>query len=83
MSEQARGAARLRLAARGRVLAWAQADALGSLTELERAEFLLRRLHPTLTADQLRQILEQLAAAQTEGMWHGFARPPVWGEDGR
>jgi hypothetical protein len=75
MTVEARGAARLRLSARARLLAWQQADAAGPLSHLARAEFLLRRLYPTLPEASLRQIVEQLAEAQARGEWHGFQRP--------
>ena len=48
MSPQARGEVRLRLAARGKLLAWQQVDAMAPASELKRAELLLRRLYPTL-----------------------------------
>lgn len=75
MDGQARGAERLRLAARGRLLAWQQVDAMAPRSELERAELLLRRLHPSLPEASLQQILQQLAAAEAAGEWHGFRRP--------
>jgi hypothetical protein len=76
MDAQARGRERLRLSTRGRLLAWAQADAAGPMmSELERAEFLLRCLYPELSATSLAQILGQLAEAQARGEWHGFRRP--------
>ncbi len=81
MPASARGAVRLRLAARGRLLAWRQADAAGPMTELARAEFLLRRLYPTFPEVQLRQVLDQLAAAEAAGTWHGFQRPEPLPED--
>ena len=57
------------------MLAWQQADAMGPLSALEQAEFLLRRLHPTLSEASLRQILDQLGAAAAAGLWAGFERP--------
>lgn len=75
MSPGAREAERVRLSTRGRLLAWQQADAMGPMNELERAEFLLRRLHPTLPEAALRQILAQLAEAEAAGTWLGFRRP--------
>ena len=75
MDGQARGAERLRLAARGRLLAWQQVDAMAPRSELERAELLLRRLHPSLPEAALQQILRQLAASESAGEWHGFRRP--------
>jgi hypothetical protein len=81
MDANQRQAARRRLAQRGRLLAWAQADAAGPMTELERARFLLRRLHPTLAETSLRQILDELAEAEARGDWHGFRRPDPLAED--
>lgn len=75
MDARARGEQRLRLSMRARLLAWQQADAMGPMSELERAEFLLRRLHPTLPEVSLQQIMEQLADAEAAGSWHGFQRP--------
>ncbi len=70
-----RGAVRLRLAARGKLLAWCQVDAMAPTTDLERAELLLRRLYPTLPERSLEQMLAQLAEAEAAGTWHGFQRP--------
>jgi hypothetical protein len=75
MGAQARGDERLRLAARGKLLAWQQVDAMAPASELERAEFLLRRLYPTLPERSLQQVLAQLAEAGAAGSWHGFQRP--------
>jgi hypothetical protein len=75
MSSQARGDVRLRLAARGKLLAWQQVDAMAPASELERAELLLRRLYPTLPERSLQQVLVQLAEAEAAGAWHGFQRP--------
>ena len=75
MDAEARGAVRLRLSTRALLLAWQQSDAMGPMSEMERAEFLLRRLYPTLPEAPRRQILEQLATAQAAGNWHGFRRP--------
>ena len=55
MSAQARGDVRLRLAARGKLLAWQQVDDMAPASELERAELLLRRLYPTLPEPSLQQ----------------------------
>jgi hypothetical protein len=75
MDGQARGAERLRLTARAKLLAWRQVDAMSPTSELQRAELLLRRLHPTLAERSLQQILRQLAVAEAAGTWHGFDRP--------
>jgi hypothetical protein len=81
MTVEERQAVRLRLAARGRLLAWRQADAADLRTELERAEFLLKRLHASLPELALRQILDRLAEAQARGEWGGFRRPKDEGQD--
>ncbi len=75
MSLEARNAERLRLRTRAVLMAWQMADSAGPMTELERAEFLLRRLHPTLPRAALRQIMRQLESAHLAGEWHGFRRP--------
>ena len=75
MSLEARNAERLRLRSRAVLMVWQMADAVGPMTELERAEFLLRRLHPTLPETALRQIMRQLEAAQLADEWQGFRRP--------
>jgi hypothetical protein len=75
MTAKARGDVRLRLAARGKLLAWQQVDAMSPASELERAELLLRRLYPTLHERSLQLILDQLAAAEASGTWHGFQPP--------
>jgi hypothetical protein len=75
MTAEARGQVRLRLASRGKLLAWQQVDALDPATELQRAELLLRRLYPTISERSLRQLLAQLAEAEAAGTWHGFQRP--------
>ena len=75
MSVEQRQGVRVRLAERARLLAWQQADAAGPMTELERAQFLLRRLYPSMPEAALQQVLEQLAAAEARGAWDGFRRP--------
>jgi hypothetical protein len=75
MSIEERQAVRMRLTARGRLLAWQQVDAAGPTTEPERAELLLRRLYPTMPGSALVQIIDQLAEAQARGDWGGFRRP--------
>jgi hypothetical protein len=75
MTAEARGQVRLRLAMRGKLLAWQQVDAMAPATELERAELLLRRLYPGLPERSLRQVLVQLAEAEEAGTWRGFQRP--------
>ena len=75
MSVEQRQGVRVRLAERGRLLAWRQAAAAGPMTELERAQSLLRRLYPSMPEAALRQVLEPLAAAEARGTWHGFRAP--------
>jgi hypothetical protein len=72
---EARQAERLRLKMRGLLLAWQQTDEARLTTDLERAEFLLHRLYPTMPDQALWQIMEQLALAEASGNWHGFQRP--------
>jgi hypothetical protein len=75
MTAEARGRVRLRLAARGKLLAWQQVDAMAPATELERAELLLRRLYPGLPEPTVQRFLAQLAEAEEAGTWQGFQRP--------
>ena len=72
----------VRLRRVGFLKVWQQADAAGPMTDLERAEFLLRRLYPTFPEIGLRQVLDQLAAAEAAGTWHGFQRPDPLPNDG-
>lgn len=62
---------------------WQQADAAGPMSQLERAEFLLRRLYPSFPEVQLRQVLAQLAAAEAAGTWSGLRRPEPFDEQER
>lgn len=55
-------------------LVWAQADRAGSMTELERARFLLRRLYPDLEGPPLDAIMDSLEAEWAAGSWTGFRR---------
>jgi hypothetical protein len=75
MDPEARQRERTRLSERERLLAWTQADAAGPRNEMERAESLLKRLHPEMSEASLRQIMDQLADAASTGAWHGFKRP--------
>lgn len=75
MDLRARQAERMRLTMRARLLAWAHADGAGPTNELERAELLLRRLYPDMPEASMREVLEQLEAAQARGEWQGFERP--------
>lgn len=54
---------------------WAAADRAGPMTELERARFLLRRLHPDLEGPRLEAIMTRLEAEWAGGTWTGFRRP--------
>ena len=51
------------------------ADAAGTMPELDRAIFVLRRLYPEFTEAQLAQIRADLARRQAAGTWQGFTRP--------
>lgn len=64
---------RLRATAYARV--WAQADRAGTMTELERARFLLRRLYPDLEGPRLESLMARLDAEWRAGTWTGFRRP--------
>lgn len=55
-------------------LVWAQADRAGTMTELERARFLLRRLYPDLEGSRLDAILDRLETEWQAGTWTGFRR---------
>ena len=64
-----------RLRANGFARVWAQADRAGEMTELQRAQFLLRRLYTDLEGPRLDSIMERLAAEWAAGTWTGFRRP--------
>ena len=51
------------------------ADAAGAMSELDRALFILQRLYPEFSDEQLAYMRADLARRQTAGIWHGFARP--------
>jgi hypothetical protein len=72
-AERAEHAYRLRREAL--VLVNQAADAAGTMPELDRAIFVLRRLYPEFTEAQLAQIRADLARRQTAGTWQGFSRP--------
>lgn len=55
-------------------LVWAQADRAGSMSELERARFLLRRLYPDLEGPRLDAIMGALETEWQAGTWTGFRR---------
>ena len=56
-------------------LVWAQADRAGSMTELERARFLLRRLYPDLEGLRLDAIMAAFEVEWLAGTWSGVRRP--------
>jgi hypothetical protein len=58
---------------------WAQADRAGPMSELERAEFLIRRLYPDWEGPQLDSIMRRLTAEWEAGTWHG-PRRRSWNE---
>lgn len=69
-----------RLRDTGRLLAWQQSDEAGLADELERAFFLMDRLHPEMPRQHREQFRAQLTTAFEAGLWHGFERPgPVEG----
>ncbi len=72
-TERAEFAYRLRRQAL--VLVNQAADAAGTMPELDRAIFVLRRLYPEFTEAQLAQIRADLARRQAAGTWQGFTRP--------
>jgi hypothetical protein len=72
-AERAEFAYRLRWQAL--VLVNRAADAAGTMSELDRAIFVLRRLYPQFTEGQLAQIRADLARRQAAGTWQGFTRP--------
>ena len=59
----------------GFLLVWQQADAAGPMSEVERADFILRRLYPEMPQTWFADVIEKLAARQAAGTWHGFQRP--------
>lgn len=75
--ERAMVSARLRWKAI--VIANHAADQAGPMSELDRAEFILRRLYPELTEAQLGNVRSELARAEAAGTWHGFVRPSPGG----
>ena len=70
-----RRSAHVRLRAKGFARVWAQADRAGSMTELERARFLLKRLYPDLEGPRLDTIMDRLEREWQAGSWTGFRRP--------
>lgn len=72
-AERAEFAYRMRW--RGLVLVNHAADRAGPMSELDRAEFILRRLYPEFSDAQLASIRDDLARRQAAGSWTGFSRP--------
>jgi hypothetical protein len=62
---------------------WAAADRAGSMSELERARFLLRRLYPDLEGPRLESIMARLESEWEAGTWTGFQRSSVKSADDR
>jgi hypothetical protein len=60
---------------KGLELVWRQSDEAGPMDELQRAFFLLDRLHPEMPALHRTQFRAQLEAEWRAGRWHGFRRP--------
>jgi hypothetical protein len=72
-AERAKVASRLRRKAL--LLVNQAADAAGPMSELDRAIFILRRLYPEFSEEQLASIRADLARREAAGTWHGFTRP--------
>lgn len=51
------------------------ADEAGPMSELDRAEFILRRLYPEFSDAQITSIRDDLAQREAAGTWIGFSRP--------
>lgn len=51
------------------------ADEAGPMSALDRAMFILRRLYPEYTEEQLAFIRADLARRESAGTWSGFERP--------
>jgi hypothetical protein len=64
-----------RMRRRAFVLVNQAADAAGPMTELDRAVFILRRLYPEFTEEQLAFMRADLARREAAGTWRGFERP--------
>lgn len=58
---------------------WAQADRAGPMSELELAQFLLRRLYSDLEGQRLDAIMSRLEAEWQAGTWTGLSRPAASG----
>jgi len=75
MSPAERAEFAYRLRRQALVLVNRAADAAGTMPELDRAIFVLRRLYPEFTEAQLAHIRADLARRQAAGTWQGFTRP--------
>jgi len=73
-SERAEFAYRLRQ--QGLTIVNQAADEAGSMSELDRAVFILRRLYPEFSEEQVAFIRAELARREAAGAWEGFVRPP-------
>jgi hypothetical protein len=51
------------------------ADEAGPMSELDRATFILRRLYPEFSEEQLASMRRELARREAAGGWDGFSRP--------
>lgn len=51
------------------------ADEAGPMSELDRAVFILRRLYPEFSEEQLASMRDDLGRREAAGGWTGFARP--------
>jgi len=54
----------------------------GRMSDLERARFILTRLHPEMVGARLDWVVADLEARQTAGSWHGFTPPRSFVEGG-
>jgi hypothetical protein len=75
MSPSERAEVAYRLRRQAFVIVNHAADAAGPMTELDRAQFILRRLYPEIDEDRLGRIRADLARREAEGTWTGFERP--------
>jgi len=77
MSPAERAEFAYRLRRQALVLVNQAADAAGPMPELDRAVFVLRRLYPEFSEDQLAHIRADLERRQATGTWQGFTRPTL------
>lgn len=57
------------------------ADEAGPMSELDRAVFILRRLYPEYSEEQLARIRGDLGRREAVGAWSGFTRPDPGPDD--